>query len=265
MRNFIFDAPESVQYVKARQDTLHKLLPALRGQISFETALDVGCGVGYFSQFLCDLDLQVVAVDGRPENVEEAQRRYPDVTFRTANVEDPAVRHLGNFDLVVCFGLLYHLENPFVAIRSLFALTQKVLLVESMCVPGARAILDLQDEGRSEDQGLNYVAFYPSESCLVRMLYRAGFPHVYCVRHFPDHGFFRDTVWRKRHRTMLAASKVPLNMRELSLVVPPSGGTDPWLTPLGRLRNLAGRLLRSSPRLRRMMTQFRPGPAGGKN
>ena len=43
------------------------------------------------------------------------------------NVEDPQVRELGASDLVLCPGLLYHLENPFQAIRNLHALTARIL------------------------------------------------------------------------------------------------------------------------------------------
>ena len=43
---------------------------------------------------------------------------------------------LGEFDLVLCFGLLYHLENPMRTIRHLRALTGQGLLLESMSLRG---------------------------------------------------------------------------------------------------------------------------------
>ena len=56
------------------------------------------------------------------------KNRYPNIPFYIANVEDSSIAHLGKFDLVLCFGLLYHLENPFAAMRKLYALTTKSLL-----------------------------------------------------------------------------------------------------------------------------------------
>jgi tRNA (mo5U34)-methyltransferase len=180
-QEFVFDMPHTKRITKARIDFLNTLLPGLINTLGFKTALDAGCRVGYFSCYLADLGLQVSAVDGRCDNIVEAQRRHPQVRFSIHNIEDQTVRQLGVFDLVLCCGLLYHLENPFAALCNLYALTGRVLLIESMVVPSALPIVSLLDEGRSEDQSLNYIAFVPSESCLTKMLYRAGFPYVYAV------------------------------------------------------------------------------------
>jgi len=62
--------------------------------------------------------------------VTEARRRFPHIPFEQADVEERAILELGKFDLVLCFGLLYHLENPLLAIRNLRGLTEKCLLVK---------------------------------------------------------------------------------------------------------------------------------------
>lgn len=230
-KTFIFDNQEYARISEARARFLQQLLPDLRRQLRLETALDVGCGTGYFSQFLRDAEFQVSALDGRKENVEEAQRRVENVSFRQADAEDVSLATLGSFDLVLCFGLLYHLENPFRAIRNLFALTGKVLIIESMCVPDESALLHLLDEGKLEDQGLNYVALVPSEGCLIKMIYRAGFPYVYHLRDLPDHEQFRATAVRKRSRTVLVASRGELDMAALVLAKDTGNLSDPWSTP----------------------------------
>src|SRR5580765_2579479 len=116
---------------------------------------------------------KVIGVDGRQQNVEEARRRFPEIAFRHCDAQDAALRALGQFDLVFCFGLLYHLENPLLTIRHLHAMTTKLLLVEAVIFPGEEPIMALVDEGMTEDQGLNHFAFYPTEACLIKMLYRA--------------------------------------------------------------------------------------------
>ena len=68
----------------------------------------------------------------------------------------------------------------------------------------------MRQETQTEDQGLNFVAFYPSESCLVSLLYRAGFDSVYRLARVPDHEDFCSTSQRKKLRTMLVASTIPL-------------------------------------------------------
>lgn len=227
-KTFIFDDSNYARISRARIQLLQTFLPDLQRKMGLQTALDVGCGTGFFSEFLRDSSYRVSALDGRKDNVEEAARRVQNVDFRHADVEDQSLSSLGSFDLVLCFGLLYHLENPFRAIRNLFALTGKVLIVESMCVPDKASLLYLMDEGELEDQGLNYVALYPSEGCLIKMMWRAGFPYVYRFRNLPDHEQFRDTAERKRSRTMLVGSHEILDVPVLAPATEPGNLFDPW-------------------------------------
>jgi len=55
------------------------------------------------------------------------------------------------------------------------------------------AAMELLDEGSSKDQGLDFVAFYPTEECLVKMLYRSGFPFVYLFQRLPEHALYRQS------------------------------------------------------------------------
>jgi len=162
--------------------------------------VDAGCGVGFFSHTLAECGLNVCGFDGTRRNVTEARRRFPHIPFEQADVEERAILELGKFDLVLCFGLLYHLENPLLAIRNLRGLTEKCLLVESMCLTEEKASMLLREEPSQEDQSLSDVAWYPSESSLVKMLYRAGFGKVYRVTPLPDHEDFRETAERTRRR-----------------------------------------------------------------
>jgi SAM-dependent methyltransferase len=241
-----FDAPRAREFNLAREQFIKDFLAGIQAQINLQSAVDVGSGVGYFSNLLCELGFRVLAIDGREENTTQARRRFPGIKFLTADAENLPVNELGSFDLVFCAGLLYHLENPFRTIRILHALTVKVLLLEGMCSPSSTPAMELLDEGQSSDQGLNYVAFYPSEPCLVKMLYRSGFPFVYRFKPLPAHELYASSIWRKRERTILAASKVALASPNLVLaeevIRPVPGITDPWTTVLRKARAYLGRL-----------------------
>jgi SAM-dependent methyltransferase len=245
---FPFDAPPAVELTRARQEFIQKFLGQIQTQTSLQSALDVGCGVGDLSKFLRDLGFGVVALDGREENIIEARKRHQGVKFLTADAER-LTNEVEPADLVLCAGLLYHLENPFRVIRNLHVLTSKVLIVEGMCTPGPGTTMELLDEGALGDQGLNFVAFYPTEECLVKMLYRSGFPYVYLFPQLPDYSLYRETVTRKRERTMMAASKLPLMGPNLTLAQetarPVKGLSDPWTTGLMRTRYFVGGLRRS--------------------
>ncbi|MGH7900111.1 MAG: class I SAM-dependent methyltransferase [Thermodesulfobacteriota bacterium] len=217
----VFDQSQAVSLAEAKKAFLDKILPVLIKSYEFKTAIDVGCGFGYFTKYLIDLGLEVTAIDARPENLAEASRRNPDAKLEIRNIEDPSIIQSGAYDLTLALGLLYHLENPFLAIRNLAAITRKLCIIETITAPFKTPIAVLVEEGAGQDQGLDYCALIPSESCFVKMLYKSGFRAVYRVSYLPDHRDFRSSVLIKRRRTILIASKLPLEHPLLLLVLEP--------------------------------------------
>lgn len=216
-----FDTEQTGRFNESRRAFLDELLPPLQKHCRLKSALDAGCGFGFFSGYLRDAGLEVSAFDGRGGNIVEAQKRHPGIDFRILDVESPALVNVGSFELVLCFGLLYHLENPFRAIRNLAALTEKLLIVETRVAPFRSSFALLYQENSEADQGLNYIAMIPSRSCFVKMMYRAGFPFVYRTRTLPDHEQFRGSAIRKPMRTIFLASKRELQFPMLELVPEP--------------------------------------------
>ena len=226
----VFDRPLQSEFRLAREEFLRRVLPPWQSALGLRSALDVGCGVGHFSALLRDLQLQVTAFDGRPENIAEARKRHAGVDFRVADAEEFASSSSGVFDLVLCFGLLYHLENPMRGMRNLRALTGKLLLLESMMVEDDQPFLLLLDEPAGDDQSLRAVSCYPSEGAIIKMAYRAGFPHVYRFRQLPDHQDFRPGIGRARARTVIAASVSALDAPALLPATEPKPSGDLWTT-----------------------------------
>jgi FkbM family methyltransferase len=114
------------------------------------------------------------------------------------------------------------------AIRHLRALTRKGLLLESMCIPGSDAGMVLREEPAAADQSLTDIAVYPSEACLVKMLYRAGFEAVHRVAELPDHDDFRETAEHARRRTVLFASVDAVRLPGFVELAEPRDARDPW-------------------------------------
>ncbi|MFC1580652.1 class I SAM-dependent methyltransferase [Thermodesulfobacteriota bacterium] len=204
-----------------RMEFMEGLLPELISTSDLQTALDAGCGVGIFSQFLSDMGMKVTGFDARNENLAEAKRRYSHLSFKLWDVEDPRIPDRGSFDMVFCLGLLYHLENPFRAIRNLSSMAKKVIVIESMVSPKSLPAAVLVDETPGPDQAIQNVAFVPTEACLIKMLYRAGFLHVYRPKKMPKHEDFRNTLRFRRRRTILIASKENLSLAGFSQILEP--------------------------------------------
>src|ERR1700693_5675303 len=209
---WIFDQPHYLKHIEARGALIGKVVPELKVALGLATALDAGCGPGFFAQVLHDCNLEVRGFDAREVNINQARLRYPNLSFETRDIEDSSVAQLGVFDLVLCFGLLYHLESPLRAIRHLRQLTGKVLLLESMCIPSKQSVVLLREEPKSDDQSLTDLAFYPSEECIVKMMHRAGFSSIYKTLLLPDHEDFRATSESARIRTVLVASYEPIDL-----------------------------------------------------
>lgn len=210
-REMVFDKEQAQLFNRCRKEAFDKVFPYMVEEQPIKNALDAGCGIGVFSDYLHGLGLEVTGFDVRTVNIQEARSRYPNIDFHVHSVEDPMVKELGSFDLTLCLGLLYHLENPFLAIRNLQAITRKILIVESMVTPTSKPVSMLVDDGISDDQSVHCVAFVPSEACIVKMLYRSGFEAVYRLRHLPDHDDFKKTITHRR-RTVIVASRQQLNL-----------------------------------------------------
>ena len=223
-----FDQREYRKLIAARAETIRRVAEKLKPVMRLKNALDAGCGVGFFSKTLDECGLNVRGFDGRKENIVEARKRFPNLRFETADIQDSSILELGRFDFVLCCGLLYHLENPLLAVRNLRALTEKCLLIESMCIPDEKPLMLLREEPRADDQSLTDVACYPSEGSLVKMLYRAGFAVVYQVRPLPNHGDFHDTPDHARKRTVLLGSSTPIDIAGFRLYPEPRETQDPW-------------------------------------
>lgn len=218
-----FDRPTQSKKRQVLIEYLRGLIPCFQTSLGLRTALDVGCGVGHYSSFLQDLGLRVVGTDARALNIAGARKRYPGIEFHVADVEDPELTSLGTFDLVLCLGLLYHLENPVRAMRRIHALTGKLLLIESRAVPAEEPFFVIMDEPSGEDMSLEAVSCCPSEGAIIKMAYRAGFPNVYRVRELPDDENYRRSAGRKQSRTMIAASIPPLDPSLVEVVLEPTG------------------------------------------
>ena len=76
-----FDQRRYLRLIDARGKTIRAVIAKLNGVLRLATVLDAGCGVGFFSQILQECGLRVQGFDGRTENVLEARKRFPEISF----------------------------------------------------------------------------------------------------------------------------------------------------------------------------------------
>jgi len=218
-----FGTDAAAEINRARLDHLASLDIPLEGR----RVLDVGGGVGHLAQFFVKRGCSVVCTDARPENVAEMRRLYPDLDSRVLDVERDDVAAIGQVDVVFCYGLLYHLENPIRVLRTLAGVCSDLMLFETMICDSALPVLRLDDETLSVTQALRGIAHRPSASYLAMALDRIGVPHVYTAVEPPHHDDYRFkprgdlAVARDGHllRSVFVASKRALNNDRLTPLV----------------------------------------------
>jgi SAM-dependent methyltransferase len=191
-----------VDAAKRINDARMRAIESLGLDLEGKRVLDVGSGPGHFSPLYTSRGCEVVAIDGRPDNIAECQRQYPLVRGVVGDVQTFELSTLGRFDLIHCFGLLYHLENPIAALRNMFSVCDGVLLLETIVMDASRPVLAIEDESKTVNQALAGIGCRPSPTFVTLALNRVGFRHVYGLAEPPDHEDFRcewldDGAWQR--------------------------------------------------------------------
>jgi tRNA (mo5U34)-methyltransferase len=107
------------------------------GSLAGKRVLDVACNCGGFSFAAARAGAdRVLGFDIVERYIEQANliRRALDVDqpeFRVLSIDDVSAETTGRFDVVLCLGILYHLENPVGAMRRLAAVAEQAMLVDT--------------------------------------------------------------------------------------------------------------------------------------
>jgi tRNA (mo5U34)-methyltransferase len=105
------------------------LLEVCGGSLKGMRVLDLACSSGGFSVEASRLGADyVLGIDIVDQYVEQARfiksaLELENVEFKKIDVYDLDENNSGRFDVTFCFGLLYHLESPVLAMRKVAAIT----------------------------------------------------------------------------------------------------------------------------------------------
>jgi SAM-dependent methyltransferase len=215
-------------YIRHNQRRLEHLA-SLGLDLTEKSVLEPGAGIGDHSLFYLDRGCRVTAVEPRSDNCAAfrkniAQSRTPHAGKITLTEADiwaiEAIRE--TFDVVHCYGLLYHLDDPARAIRAMAARTHGLLLLETCVTAGDGIAINIVDEpAENPTQASRGFGCRPTRAWLAQDL-RRYFEHVYTPLIQPAHEEFPETwdnqqangTWDLK-RIVLIASRVPLDTRSL--------------------------------------------------
>jgi len=211
---------------KARQDHLASLNLPLTNKI----VLEVGAGIGLHTKFFLDRKCTVTVTDGKADNVEEIKRRLPDVESYVLDLDKPnAADGIGLFDIVYCYGLLYHIGDPESAIAQLANICKEQILLELIVNPSEKNNIEYLTDPAGNNQSLHGPACRPSRAWIVDKL-KKYFGYGYITVTQPRHPEF-PTNWDERHnhntRAVFVGSKKPLVNELLSAAIPQQQSKHP--------------------------------------
>jgi SAM-dependent methyltransferase len=219
----VFLAPNAHAINHARQSHLASLGLDLQGK----KVLEVGAGIGLHTAFFLERGCTVTVTDGRAENVAEIARRHPpgqtDVRTAIVDLEIDRPIELGRFDIVYCYGLLYHLSNPERALARLADVCDGQLLLETAVSPGTHDELLLVRDPDAFNQAISGIGCRPTRLWILNRL-KSLFGYGYIPRTQPDHVDFPadwvHTPIQTMHRSIFVGSRTPLVMPTLADSVP---------------------------------------------
>ena len=171
----------------------------LPADLTGKSVLDVGCSDGFFA-FECEKRgaSPVVAIDDwsapyvpGPQGFEVASEILGSkVEFRNTDVQSADAAQLGQFDVVLCLGVLYHLKHPFLGLERLAGLTREACYLEtevSESVINRPSMTFVEGLFRNRDFSTWWV---PTVSAVQQMARAAGFQRVEVVKVYDTRAVF---------------------------------------------------------------------------
>ncbi len=222
-----FGSPRYQRHNHRRQEHL----ASLRLDLAGKSILEIGAGVGDHTFFFLDRDCSVVSLEARGENchlfaetMQVAMTSGYSKASRSKLVQGDVESLNGaipeNFDIVYCYGLLYHLEDPAAALNAMAARCLDLLLLESCVSFGDIEAVNKISEPRSDPtQSFRGGGCRPTRPWIMKKL-KALFAHVYVPRTQPAHEEF-PLDWTEEQpsdrltRATFVASRRPIANEQL--------------------------------------------------
>lgn len=192
-----FRNPHYLRHNARRQEHLASLGLDVAGR----TVLEVGAGVGDHTTFFLDRNCRVVSVEPRQENCDlfaatMAKHRKlgygkaENCTLVQGDVESIAQNAGGSFDIVYCYGLLYHVENPGAVLDALAQRCGDLLLLETRVSGGSgEEIHPVAEDKASLSNTFHGMGCQPTRPWIFSRL-KSLFGHAYVPRTQPAHEEF---------------------------------------------------------------------------
>ena len=213
----VFFTREAFAINRARLSHLASLGLDLAGK----EVLEVGGGVGLHTDFFEKLGCKVMFTDARADNIAYVNRHYPHRQTETIDLDaESDLKRLGTFDVVYCYGTLYHLSKPEQALKELAKICREKIFIETcVALDGEDTIHFVEELRENPNQSFYGVGCRPTRSWVMARL-KKYFGYAYATVKQPTYPDFVSD-WtnpkpQKLYRAIFVGSKQPISNPNLS-------------------------------------------------
>jgi hypothetical protein len=177
------------------------------------SVLEVGAGIGDHTHYYLDRGCRVTITEARRENLQILMQRYPGHDVQFMDMEQPYAIEGAPFDVVHCYGLLYHLKNPLEALDYLGQNCRRLLLLETCVSFGVDSLL-VRENQADPTQAYSGIGSRLSRNDIFDRL-RGLFEFVYVPLTQPNHEEFPlDWTAPEQHPAKMLSRAVFIASRE---------------------------------------------------
>lgn len=212
-------------YLRLNQRRLEHLASLNLG-LNSASVLEVGAGIGDHSSFFIDRNCRIVISEPRKENLEIIRSRYPDNRVMRLDLNNPPDKFSEIFDIVYCYGVLYHTDKPERAIKFMSDCCKDKLLLSTCVSFGDDEAVNLLPELKSSpSQSISGRGCRPTRIWIYKQL-KKHFNHVYLPVTQPNNDDFPiDWSDPGKHkagfkRAVFIASRNPIDNQLLTENIP---------------------------------------------
>ncbi|HYW74784.1 MAG TPA: DUF1698 domain-containing protein [Pyrinomonadaceae bacterium] len=186
---------EPVDHPRPTWESVKTCVPA---DLSGQSVLDVGCNAGFYSiEMKRRGAARVLGLDSQRDLIKQAEFVRDvlglDIEYARKSVYDLDPFQLGQFDVTLALGLIYHCKHLVLALEKLFLITRRLLILETAIYPPEKTPPSFEYEEGGERPTLHPLAyvenrpsakeavynwFLPSPAALTALLRNIGFDDI---------------------------------------------------------------------------------------
>lgn len=235
------DAKNVNRTEQRRRYFFERLVALCGGSLAGRRVLDLGCNAGYWSLQAIEAGADfVLGIDGRQMHVDQSKlvfeaKRIPQNRYRfeLGNVFDEM--SAGDFDVVLCLGLLYHVSKPMELFEVMAATGAELLVIDTAVVLSPEPLFKVYTEQLSSARNaVDYeLVMYPSRGAVVEMARQFGYRTVPLALNVTDYEGMHD--YENGLRVAFICSKT-MALDSVPSEVPPAATRSGLVGEAARLR-----------------------------